>query len=284
MNKHFLMGIAVTSSLIASSVTFAASDTVVAVVDGKNITLEEVMSQKDTLGKEFKNIPEDKLFPLLQNKMVNDLIIAKAARESDIADKEEVKKALELMTQQFLIQAFLADKIQGTIKEGDVKKKYEDLVANFPDEKEAKLRHILVSDKGKADQIIKALKNRVDFKKLVEKSEDKATAKRGGEIGYMAKSMLPKEIAEKVFEVKAGGYTSEPVKTELGWHVFMVDDYRDAKPPSYEESKEELKTLMAEEALIDFMKKLREKSDVQMMTKEGQPLPAPKEEEAPKKS
>jgi peptidyl-prolyl cis-trans isomerase C len=126
------------------------------------------------------------------------------------------------------------------------------------------------------------LKNRVDFKKLVEKSEDKATAKRGGEIGYMAKSMLPKEISDKIFEVKAGDYTPEPVKTELGWHIFMVDEYRDAKPPSYEESKEELKTLMAEETLIAFMKDLREQAKVQLLDKDGKPLPKPEPKEADK--
>lgn len=282
MKMNFLMGASLAGSLLASTASFAAADTVVAIVDGKNITFEEVMKQKDTLGKELKGVPEDKLFPLLQNKVVNDIIIEKAARESNIAEKEEVKKALEMMTQQFLIQAFLADKIKGTIEDGDVKKKYEDLVANFPDEKEAKLRHILVSDKSKADQIVKALKNRVDFKKLVEKSEDKATAKRGGEIGYMAKSMLPKEISDKIFEVKAGDYTPEPVKTELGWHIFMVDEYRDAKPPSYEESKEELKTLMAEETLIAFMKDLREQAKVQLLDKDGKPLPKPEPKEADK--
>jgi peptidyl-prolyl cis-trans isomerase C len=153
MKMNFLMGASLAGSLLASTASFAAADTVVAIVDGKNITFEEVMKQKDTLGKELKGVPEDKLFPLLQNKVVNDIIIEKAARESNIAEKEEVKKALEMMTQQFLIQAFLADKIKGTIEDGDVKKKYEDLVANFPDEKEAKLRHILVSDKSKLSRL-----------------------------------------------------------------------------------------------------------------------------------
>lgn len=284
MKLRFFLSALVAGGLMTSQVAVAAPDTVVAVVDGKKITFEEVMKQKDALGKELQGIPEDKLFPLLQNKLVNDIIIEKAAKESDIGEKPEVKEALAVLTQQFIIQAFLADKIKGSVSDADVKSKYQELVQNFPDEKEARIRHILVKDEAKAKQIIKALKNKsASFKDLVKKSEDKATAQRGGEIGFMAKSMLPKDVGEKVFALKAGGFTPDPVQTELGWHVFLVDEYRDAKPPAYEEAKDELKALMAEEALIKFMQDLREKSSVELLDENGKPLPEKKAADAEKK-
>lgn len=274
--KHMIRSLVLSSAFVAGLMSTAAwADSIVAKVNGKDIKYSEVMAQKDELGKEAQAVPAETLFPLLQNKMVNEIIMEMAAAKSGIEKDPEVLEALEKLKQRLYMQAFLAKQIKGLVTDAAVKARYDDLVAKFPNEKEVKLRHIVVDDEKTANAVIKALANSTDFAKLAkEKSTDKTTAKQGGELGFVAKSILPKEMQAAVASLKVGEYSKTPVKTEFGWHVFKIDEERDAKPPKFEEAKDELKNMMAEEELVKFMEKLRGEAKVELFDKDGKPMPA----------
>ncbi len=278
-----IRSLVLSSAFVAGLMSTAAwADSIVAKVNGKDIKYSEVMAQKDELGKEAQAVPAETLFPLLQNKMVNEIIMEMAAAKSGIEKDPEVLDALEKLKQRLYMQAFLAKQIKGLVTDAAVKARYDDLVAKFPNEKEVKLRHIVVEDEKTAKAVIKALENKTDFAKLAkEKSTDKTTAKQGGELGFVAKSILPKEMQEAVASLKVGEYSKAPVKTEFGWHVFKIDEERDAKPPKFEEAKDELKNMMAEEELVKFMEKLRGEAKVELFDKDGKPMPVKTDAAAP---
>jgi len=281
--KHMMRSLVLSSAFVAGLMSTAAwADAIVAKVNGQDIKYSEVMAQKDELGKEAQAVPAETLFPLLQNKMVNEIIMEMAAAKSGIEKDPEVLEALEKLKQRLYMQAYLAKQIKGLVTDAAVKARYDDLVAKFPNEKEVKLRHIVVDDEKTANAVIKALANSTDFAKLAkEKSTDKTTAKQGGELGFVAKSILPKEMQAAVSALKVGEYSKAPVKTEFGWHVFKIDEERDAKPPKFEEAKDELKNMMAEEELVKFMEKLRSEAKVELFDKDGKPMPAKTEAATP---
>jgi hypothetical protein len=53
----------------------------------------------------------------------------------------------------------------------------------------------------------------------------------------------------------------------------MVEGVRDAKPPKFDEVKDELKSLMTQEAILALVKDLRSKAKVELFDKDGKPLP-----------
>lgn len=260
-------------AFLAISSPVLAADPVVGVVDGQKFTYSQVMESKSSLPKQYQSAPDDKLFPVLLNQAVDTYLINKAAQASGEAQKPEVKKAIAKATENIIAQSYLLDKVKDTISDAAVKAKYAEVIKNFPQEKEVHLKHILVDNEDTAKSVIKALKGGSDFKKLAQAKSKDETAKDGGDLGFFRKSELPKELADAAFAMTPGSYSQEPIKTDFGWHVLKVEEFRDAKPPKFEEVQNELKSLMTQEAIVALVKDLRSKAKIQLFDKAGKPLP-----------
>lgn len=108
--------------------------------------------------------------------------------------------------------------------------------------KDLKLSHILISvpsstpnDTTLAYKRITELKDKLnkgtDFSTLAkEYSDDKTTKENGGELGYFT-SLFPNgfyNVETAVYKLKTGQVT-DPIRSSLGYHLFKVDDIRDAR-------------------------------------------------------
>ncbi|HEU5461089.1 MAG TPA: peptidylprolyl isomerase [Nitrososphaeraceae archaeon] len=82
-----------------------------------------------------------------------------------------------------------------------------------------KCLHILVKKNSEALTVLNRLKNGESFTNLAkELSIDKASGKRGGDLGFFRKGMMVKPFEEVAFRLEKG-QISEPVKTEFGYHI-----------------------------------------------------------------
>jgi peptidyl-prolyl cis-trans isomerase C len=277
-SASFFALLAITTS---GAMAVPSSDTVRAIVDGQKFTYADIMKEKSGLPKQYQSEPDSKLFPALEDQVIGAFVVFKAAKADGFENNPEVKKSIEKAVEGIVSQAYLLEKVKGKITDASLKEKYDEIVKKFPEEKEAHLRHILVSDKETAQSIIKALKNGTDFKKLAQSKSKDGTAKDGGDLGYMRKSELPQELADAAFALAPGAYSSEPVKSDFGWHVLKVEEIRDAKPPKFDEIKNELKALMTQEAIMGTIKDLRSKSKIELFDENGKPVVEEKKE-APK--
>lgn len=96
---------------------------------------------------------------------------------------------------------------------------------------------------AKADSLLKLLRSGADFEKIArESSDDKFTAQKGGDMGYINRE---DRRAEKSFDVAAyslkDGEISEIVRTTFGYHIIRRDGSLPTK--SYEEEKDQLKKI-----------------------------------------
>ena len=82
-----------------------------------------------------------------------------------------------------------------------------------------KCLHILVKKNSEALTVLDKLKNGESFTNLAkELSIDKASGKRGGDLGFFRKGMMVKPFEDVAFRLEKG-QISEPVKTEFGYHI-----------------------------------------------------------------
>ena len=82
-----------------------------------------------------------------------------------------------------------------------------------------KCSHILVQKQSEALALLERLKKGESYANLAkELSIDKGSGKRGGDLGYFGRGMMAKPFEEAAFKLEKG-QTSEPVKTEFGYHV-----------------------------------------------------------------
>ncbi len=82
-----------------------------------------------------------------------------------------------------------------------------------------KCSHILVEKQNESLAIVERLKNGEKFGKLAkELSIDSGSGKKDGNLGYFTKGMMVKPFEEVAFKLQIGE-TSDPIKTEFGYHI-----------------------------------------------------------------
>lgn len=124
---------------------------------------------------------------------------------------------------------------------------------------EIKVAHIMVRTKeemkpeelqqakAKVDEIYAQLKNGADFAELAGKhSDDKATARQGGELPWFGPGRMVPEFEEAAFSLANNGDISEPIKSDYGWHIIKKIDKKDI--PSFEDAKNDLKAKIARDS------------------------------------
>jgi peptidyl-prolyl cis-trans isomerase SurA len=130
-----------------------------------------------------------------------------------------------------------------TITDEDVRAYYHRFYKTGGANLQVRASHIFLSIPDGADAGVVAEKQAFG-RKLVERaqtedfatlardySDDAATRKEGGDLGYFGKDMLPKAIEELVFSMKVGEVAG-PVRADRGFHVIKLVDRKatEAKP------------------------------------------------------
>ena len=235
----------VLSTLSLSFVSFAAFAQNVAVVNGKAIP----SSYSDEAVKEIvkqggKDTPE------LRNNIKTQLIVGEVllqqAEKQNLSSSDDVKKQMEMARRSILIDALKNDYVRkNPVSDNEVKAEYDRLVKMQKGQTEYHVKHILGKDKATAENIIKQLNRGSSFEKLAqEKSLDKASAARGGDMGWATTGDLVKPFSDAMVSLKKGHVSKTPVQTEFGYHIIKVVDSQKVKIPTYEQIKPKLKASM----------------------------------------
>ena len=245
---------------------------VIARIDQKKITMLDLAQLYQSLPPQLQQVPIDKAYPALQSQLVDMAIMAKEAEKANLEKDADVKKAIELalskIKQQILVQAYVDKTIK--ISDSAIRKKYDERVKAVKNEQEVKASHILVKTEKEAKTIIEALNKGAKFDKLArDKSLDKGSAEKGGDLGYFGKQDMVPEFTETVFSLKTGDYTKEPVKSKFGYHIIWKKDQRKMKPPALKEVRELLKAQLMQEEISKITKNLRKKHKIQLYAMDG---------------
>ncbi len=79
--------------------------------------------------------------------------------------------------------------------------------------------HILVKKHSQALDIIGRIREGEDFVSLAKHSSDCPSRKKGGDLGWFGRGQMVKEFENAVFSLSVGAMTTDPVKTEFGYHI-----------------------------------------------------------------
>jgi peptidyl-prolyl cis-trans isomerase C len=82
-----------------------------------------------------------------------------------------------------------------------------------------KCSHILVKKHSEALQVLERIRKGESFADLArELSLDRGSGKRGGDLGLFGRGQMVKQFEDAAFNLKKGE-TSEPVRTQFGYHI-----------------------------------------------------------------
>jgi len=239
-----------------------AEDKSVALVNGVSIPQARVdMRVKVAAAQGQADSPE--LRKAIREDMINLEVMVQEANKLGLNKNEEVLQQIELAKQQVLVGAFIQDYAKKhPISDDQIKQEYDRMKAKLGD-KEYKVRHILVETEAEAKSIIEQLGKKAKFEKLAAKSKDTGSAAQGGSLGWAVPSNFVPPFANALLNLKKGERSKEPVQSQFGWHVIMVDDIRDLKAPSLDEIKPQLYQRLQQQSIKKAIDDLRAKAKVE---------------------
>lgn len=260
-------------AVLLPSVSVAAdADPVVAVVNGEKIKRSELEAMKARVGQQIPQLaamPLEAVYEGLLDRAIDQRLLATAGKKAGLEKDPEVIKQLDQIRQELIQRAFLQNAVEKRLTDDRLKQAYDKMVKDMPAEDEIKARHILLETEDAAKDVIAQLGKGADFAKLAEEKSTGPSGPRGGDLGWFTKGTMVPEFSEAAFALKPGEVTKAPVKTQFGWHVIKVEERRKAEPPTFEESKEDLRAQLAEEAVTEVLADLRKDAKVETFDLEG---------------
>jgi foldase protein PrsA len=287
MNKQALVVLAALFVLMSSAAAARAEDREIVKVNGTPILQSEVF---DRLWKRFG--------PDTLDEMVDELLLRQAVARAKIAvSPAEVDKRFAKVRAQFsdpkIFEAELTsagssveklktdlreqlerEKLLSTekklaISEDELKKAFAAHKSELGRPEAIHLRHILVGRQDEADKIVADVKAGKDFVAIAREKSLAPTGKvNGGDYGFVSKGMLPPEIEQIAFSMKADDLRVLP--SAKGFHVLQALERRPAAPAEYAKVKDDLRELMLQDkikaAMPDYLRELRAKAEIKTAT------------------
>jgi parvulin-like peptidyl-prolyl isomerase len=175
------------------------------------------------------------------DKKVEEFIEEAKKNNYPIQNKEAIKR-------QIRINEYLKshDLISPQPTEDEVRAFYERGKEQFvSSKKNFHVQHIFIAEKNKdkMETVKQQLSDGQPFKDVAKKySEDENSSNKGGDLGFIPLGFMPKEFDDTLSSLKKGTL-SDVVKTEEGYHIFMLLEVRPAG------------TIIAYEKIKDFLAK-----------------------------
>jgi peptidyl-prolyl cis-trans isomerase C len=258
--------------------TPAEADPVVARVDGAEIRRSDVTATITQLPPELRAAPETMLFPLVVDQLVTQQALVAAARAQKLNEDPEVRARIRRAEDQELQQALLRREIAPLLTEEALRARYQRDVAGKPGEEEVHARHILVASEDEAKKVLAEVRRPgADFAAIARTRSTGPGTEQGGDLGFFKKGDMVPEFAEAAFALQTG-QISEPVRSAFGWHVIKVEARRTADAPTFEESVEQLRQAVFEEAVNATVTRISAAAKVERFNEDGTPraaAPAP---------
>ena len=135
--------------------------------------------------------------------------------------------------------------------------------------KEYKASHILVKTQDEAVAVIAELDGGADFAELAKTKSTGPSGPGGGQLGWFAPGQMVKPFSDAAAQLEKGSYSKEPVETQFGWHVILLEDTRESTPPAFDEVKDRLKLAMANKLLQQHLQEVRAAADIVVTASEA---------------
>jgi peptidyl-prolyl cis-trans isomerase C len=237
-----------------------SAETVVATINGTDITVGHLILAYDTLPDNYKSLTTDQLFEGLLEQMVQQTLLSQTAKNPDLP---AVRYAIENEKRLMLAGVAVNELSDSTVTDDALRARYADTYgaegADLGVEYSA--AHILLETEEAAKDILDQLANGADFAELAKSKSTGPSGPNGGELGWFGAGMMVAEFENAVKAMEVGA-VSAPVQTQFGWHVIKLNDTRPVKAPEFESVKGELASEMQREVVEGRIRELQDSATI----------------------
>ncbi|WP_373354878.1 peptidylprolyl isomerase [Pseudoroseicyclus sp. CXY001] len=234
------------------------AETVIATVDGVEITLGQMIIAKSQLPQQYQSLPADVLFDGVLTQLIQQQALAATMTD----EPARVTIALENQRRSLMAGEALTAFLEDAVSEEAIRAAYDEAFSEAGGALEYNASHILVPTQEDAADVIARLEAGEEFAALAQElSEDPGSGANGGGLGWFGAGMMvePFQAAVETLEV---GEVSGPVESQFGWHVILLNETREQEPPAFEEVAGDIEAQLQEEAINTYLTELTEGAEV----------------------
>jgi peptidyl-prolyl cis-trans isomerase C len=215
----------------------ADADSVIATVNGTEITLGQMIMARTTLPQQYLSLPDEVLFNGILDQLIQQSVLAQTVGEDA---PRSVQIALENERRALLAAAVVDDILKDAVTDEALQKAYDEAFANAEPTREWNASHILVETEEEAAALITRLNAGEEFAALAQEASSDSSAASGGQLGWFESGMMVPDFEAAVVALEVGA-VSAPVQTQFGWHVVKLNETRLREIPTLEQVADELR-------------------------------------------
>ncbi|MEL7214583.1 MAG: peptidylprolyl isomerase [Pseudomonadota bacterium] len=235
--------------------------TVLATVNGTDITLGHALALYQNLPAEYQQISPAQILPALVDQLIDQELLAADAAAAGLISEEVVAIVVENERRALLANRELSAGIADVVTEEALMDAHAAIIAGMEETPEFNASHILVETEERAVELVTELADGADFATLAQENSIGPSAPRGGNLGWFGPGQMVPSFDAAVQDL-AVGEVSAPVQTQFGWHVVLLNDKRLSPLPTLADMREELTTQLRQGAVRDLIEGAREGADI----------------------
>ncbi len=234
------------------------ASTVVATVNGTEITLGHMILARENLPTQYQSLPDEQLFQGILEQLIQQTLLSQVNE-----NPESLRVRLTLENDRRMMRAGEAVDIISSqeIGEDDIIAAYEEKFSSAEAEREFNASHILVETEEAALNLIEKAKESADFEELAKEFSTGPSGPNGGQLGWFRKGMMVPPFEEAVLGMEKGAI-SGAVKTDFGWHVIKLNDVRDLSAPTLEQVRNDIYAELQQQAVVERIKQMQDTGDI----------------------
>ncbi len=248
-------GLAVT---VAMPVAAQDADTVLATVNGTEITIGHMIALQERLPEQYRSLPDETLYTGMLDQLIQQTALS---QELEKDKTRALELGLENEMRAFLAGELLAKVGTADIAPEDIEAAYANQYGEAEPEQEFNASHILVQTEDEAKELVKLLADGSDFAELAKEKSTGPSGPGGGVLGWFGKGAMVPEFEAAVLSLEKG-QVSEPVQTQFGWHVVKLNDVRSKEAPALDTVRGELEQQLRAKAIDDAINAITESAEV----------------------
>lgn len=265
--RTFLASLAISACLAlpAAAQDEAGLDTVVATVNGTEITVGHMIIARATLPEQYQQLPDEILFKGILDQLVQQTALADTF-DGDLPAR--VKLSMENENRSLVAGEVIENVMAGPVDKDALKAAYDEQYASAEQGDEYNASHILVETEEEALAIKAELDGGADFAEMAREKSTGPSGPGGGSLGWFGKGMMVPSFEAAVIAMEAGA-VSEPVETQFGWHVIMLNETRKTEAPALDTVREELELQIRQTRVQTTIDSITDAADVDRSAADG---------------
>lgn len=269
-------------------------------VDGRTVTLEEFRQDfARILPAEQKLVAEERAElerSILVQLIDRELALTEAVRLGLTVSPGEVEAALEEHRRDYPDQAFdtmllergitleqwrqdlqrglLMEKVVRQavyrdigIDDGEVRDYFDAHRDEFDRPEQVRARQIVVSSEEEGKSLLGELRQGEAFETMARLHSLSPDSEEGGDLGFFGRGDMPPEFEKVVFSLPVGRL-SDLVKSEYGYHLFLVEERREAVRLTFDQVKDQIRAQLQaekeEQAYQEWLRRLRSRANIEV--------------------